>query len=51
MMLLYLPAVYVKRGRNGFDGDTGLKMRVEDHFLVKKMELNIIADQELALAA
>jgi hypothetical protein len=39
------------RGRNGFDGITGLKMRAEDHGLVKKMELKLTADQELALAA
>ncbi len=38
-------------GRNGFDGDTGLKMRVEDQDLVKNVELNLTADQELALAA
>jgi hypothetical protein len=28
--------VILLRGRNGFDGNTGLKMRVEDHILVKK---------------
>jgi hypothetical protein len=38
-------------GRNGFDGGTGLKMRVEDHDLVKKSGINLTADQELALAA
>jgi hypothetical protein len=37
--------------RNGFDGDTGLRMRVEDHDLVKKSGINLTADQELALAA
>jgi two-component system nitrogen regulation response regulator GlnG len=30
---------------------TGLKMRVEDHDLVKKSGINLTADQELALAA
>jgi len=38
-------------GRNGFDGITGLKMRAEDHGLVKNMEIKLTADQELALAA
>jgi len=38
-------------GRNGFDGDMRLKMRVEDHDLVKKSGINLTADQELALAA
>jgi hypothetical protein len=40
-----------KGGRNGFDGNIGLKMRVEDHDLVKKSGINLTADQELALAA
>ena len=39
------------RGRNGFDGITGQKMRAEDHGLVKNMELKLTADQPLALAA
>ena len=39
------------RGRNGFDGITGRKMRAEDHALVKNMEHNLTADQQLALAA
>jgi len=32
-------------------GLSRLKMRVEDHFLVKKMDLNLTADEQLALAA
>jgi hypothetical protein len=39
------------RGRNGFDGITGRKMRAEDHGLAKNMELKLTADQPLALAA
>jgi hypothetical protein len=39
------------RGRNGFDGITGQKMRAEDHDLAKNMELKLTADQPLALAA
>ena len=46
-----LPSPTTRWGRNGFDGITGLKMRAEDHGLVKNMELKLTADQPLALAA
>jgi len=49
--MYYLLRVMHCRGRNGFDGDARLEMRVEGHHLVKKVELNVTADQELALAA
>ena len=32
-------------------GLSRLKMRIEDHNLVKNMDLNLIADEQLALAA
>ena len=44
-------SVLPSRGRNGFDGITGRKMRAEDHGLAKNMELKLTADQPLALAA
>lgn len=49
--LLQGPSLLLQRGRNGFDGITGQKMRAEDHGLAKNMELKLTADQPLALAA
>ena len=51
IMNAVLPSPTTRWGRNGFDGITGLKMRAEDHGLVKNMELKLTADQPLALAA
>ena len=50
-MNAFFPSPTTRWGRNGFDGITGLKMRAEDHGLVKNMELKLTADQPLALAA